>query len=152
MTKLAAITGCDSGIGASLCKIFSSNGYKVIISYLGQNPFQTDARVVARRLDLQNEKQIISFAKLIRDHCDKGYRLDYFINNAGVAMGGPFENIPLEIFRKVYEVNFFGLISITQKILPCLVSSKGRLVVNGSLAGRIAPSLPVSLCIDKIRA
>ena len=53
-------------------------------------------------------------------------------------MGGPFENIPLEIFRSVFDINFFGLISITQRIIPPLIKSRGRLVINGSMAGRVA--------------
>jgi short-subunit dehydrogenase len=136
--KLAAITGCDSGIGSSLCRIFARSGYTVIISYLEKNPFKSDASVIARGLDLRDEDQITSFGNLIKEYCDRGYNLEYFINNAGVAMGGPFENIPLEIFRSVFDINFFGLISITQKIIPCLIKSQGRLVINGSMAGRIA--------------
>ncbi|OHD66161.1 MAG: hypothetical protein A2176_07925 [Spirochaetes bacterium RBG_13_51_14] len=136
--KCAVITGCDSGIGESLCRIFTANGYAVIISYLERNPFEGMSNIIAQKLDLRHENQIESFAATVRRALEDGSRLDYFINNAGVALGGPFENIPLEIYRTVFEVNFFGLVSLTQKIIPCLIKSRGRLVVNGSLAGRIA--------------
>lgn len=136
--KLIAITGCDSGIGESLCRIFIRQGYRIVISYLEKNPFEKDKTVTAIRLDLRDERQIKKFAEIINQYCDKGYTLEYFINNAGVAMGGPFENIPLEIYRTIFEINFFGLISITQKILTSLIKSHGRLVINGSMAGRVA--------------
>jgi NAD(P)-dependent dehydrogenase (short-subunit alcohol dehydrogenase family) len=136
--NVAAITGCDSGIGASLARIFIDNGYTVIISYFDRNPFEGTPRVIACRLDLRDEGQIISFAALVEKHCREENSLDYFINNAGVALGGPFENIPLDVYREVFEINFFGLISLTRKIIPCLIQSRGRLVVNGSMAGRIA--------------
>jgi NAD(P)-dependent dehydrogenase (short-subunit alcohol dehydrogenase family) len=136
--KAAAITGCDSGIGASLARIFADKGYRVVISYLQRNPFEGNPNVIAGRLDLRDEGQIISFAALVEKYCGGENSLDYFINNAGVALGGPFENIPLDVYREVLEINFFGLVSITRKIIPRLIKSRGRLVVNGSMAGRIA--------------
>jgi NAD(P)-dependent dehydrogenase (short-subunit alcohol dehydrogenase family) len=136
--KIAAITGCDSGIGKSLVRCFTAAGYTAVISYLGENPFNGMPGVIAQKMDLRDEGQIASFASLVGRSCGDGNSLDFFINNAGVAMGGPFENIPMEIYRNVFEVNFFGLVSVTRKILPCLIKSRGRLVVIGSLAGRVA--------------
>ena len=136
--NIAAITGCDSGIGASLARIFADKGYRVIISYLDRNPFEQNPNIIAGRLDLRDEGQIISFAALVEKYCGGDNRLDYFINNAGVALGGPFENIPMDVYREVLEINFFGLASLTRKIIPCLIKSRGRLVLNGSMAGRIA--------------
>jgi NAD(P)-dependent dehydrogenase (short-subunit alcohol dehydrogenase family) len=136
--NIAAITGCDSGIGASLARIFTDTGYTVIISYLDRNPFEGRPNVIAGRLDLRDEGQIISFAALVEKYCRGENSLDFFINNAGVALGGPFENIPLDVYRAVFEINFFGLVSLTRKIIPCLIKSRGRLVINGSMAGRIA--------------
>ncbi|HOT43922.1 MAG TPA: SDR family NAD(P)-dependent oxidoreductase [Spirochaetota bacterium] len=136
--KLAAITGCDSGIGKSLAGIFAHAGYTVIISYLDANPFAGRSGIIAWRLDLRDEASINSFATLVNRYCSEGHRLEYFINNAGVALGGPFENLPPHIYRDVMEINFFGMVILTQKIVPCLIKGRGRLVVNGSLAGRVA--------------
>ncbi len=136
--KLAAITGCDSGIGRALAGIFAGAGYTVILSYLEQNPFHQKSNMIAHRLDLRNDASINSFATLVNRYCSEGHSLEYFINNAGVALGGPFENLPLGIYRTVMEVNFFGLVALTQKIIPCLIRNRGRLVIHGSLAGRIA--------------
>ena len=134
--KMAVITGCDSGIGKSLTRCFADRRYMVIISYLSENPYKNEPGIIARKLDLRNPGHVNSFASFVKRCCKEGHSLDFFINNAGVAMGGPFENIPMEIYREVFEVNFFGLVSLTQRILPGLISSRGRLVVNGSMAGR----------------
>ena len=138
--KLAVITGCDSGIGEALSMAFAEKEYTLLISYLRSNPLQGRENIHAMKLDLNSERQIRSFASRVKKMCGQGYSLDYFINNAGIAMGGPFENIPLDIYRRVFEVNYFGLLSVTQKIIPDLIKSRGRLVVIGSMAGRI--SLP----------
>ena len=136
--KLAAITGCDSGIGKSLAGIFADAGYTVIISYLETNPFAGRSNIIAHKLDLRDSASINSFATLVNRYCSEGHCLEYFINNAGIALGGPFENLPMEIYRSVMEINFMGLVALTQNILSCLIRSRGRLVINGSMAGRIA--------------
>lgn len=136
--NLAVITGCDSGIGKSLVPLFIDAGYMVILSFLEHNPFETQPGVISQKLDLRNAEEIISFASLINQMEKDGNRLKYVINNAGIALGGPFENLPISIYRQVMEVNVFGMIMLTQKILPGLIKNRGRLVINGSMAGRIA--------------
>lgn len=137
--KLAVITGCDSGIGKSLCAMFEKNDYNVVISYLEKNPYPSVPNIFPHKMDLRNAHDIESFFSFVNGYCKQGYRLVCFINNAGVAMGGPIENIPLQVFREVFEINFFGLVSLTQKIIPNLIQSKGRLIIIGSMAGRVAP-------------
>lgn len=132
------ITGCDSGIGKSLARTLSSNGYKIVITYLENNPFPGNKNISAYKLDLRDEKNIHSFTDKIKTLCARGFNLSYLINNAGVALGGPVENIPLKIFREVFEVNFFGLLSLTQKLIPHLIANKGRIIIVGSMAGKIA--------------
>lgn len=137
--KLAVITGCDSGIGKSLCAMFAKNNYIVVISYLEKNPFPSVQNIFPHKMDLRNAQDIENFFSLVNGYCKQDYRLDCFIHNAGVAMGGPIENIPLQVFREVFEINFFGLVSLTQKMIPNLIQSKGRLIIIGSMAGRVAP-------------
>lgn len=136
--KLAVITGCDSGIGKSLVPLFIEAGYRAIISFLEHNPFKAYPDIISQKLDLCNVAEIDDFVSLIKHMEHQGNSLDYVVNNAGIALGGPMENLPIPIYRKVMEVNFFGLITLTQKILPGLIKSRGRLVINGSMAGRIA--------------
>jgi short-subunit dehydrogenase len=138
MKKMAVITGCDSGIGKDLSEIFIKNGYSLIISFLEKNPFPDQPEVFGYKLDLRIQNEIESFAASVKKHCAQGYHLEYLINNAGVAKGGSIEDLPMEIFREVFEINFFGVVSLTQKLIPELIKTKGTIVIVGSLAGRIA--------------
>ena len=135
---LAVITGCDSGIGKSLCRIMADRGYTVVLSYLDRNPFPDESGFFAFKMDLRKEGDIDSFIFNIKKLIKGGYQLKFLINNAGVALGGPVEDISMEIFREVFEINFFGVVSLTQMLIPLLVTHKGRIVIIGSLAGRIA--------------
>ncbi len=135
---LVVITGCDSGIGKSLAEVFLNMGFTVAISWLEKNPFKKSENLHDRKMDITKKTDIARFSDMINRLCKEGHELKYLIDNAGIAMGGPVENIPLEIYRRVFEVNFFGLISLTQKLLPNVISAGGRIVINGSMAGRIA--------------
>jgi NAD(P)-dependent dehydrogenase (short-subunit alcohol dehydrogenase family) len=64
--------------------------------------------------------------------------LSAVVSNAGVALGGPVENLPLDLYRKSFEINFFGAVSIIQALIPELINSKGKICIIGSMAGRIA--------------
>ena len=55
-----------------------------------------------------------------------------------MALGGPIENMPINIFRETYEVNFFGVIKVIQCLIPELIRDKGKIMVHGSMAGKVA--------------
>ncbi len=135
--KIAVITGCDSGIGKNLCRIIARKGYRVIISYLEKNPFPGEPGITGIKLDLRKEKEIAGFAEAVKNELSGEMELTFLINNAGVALGGPVENIPLGLYREVFEINFFGLISLTQKLIPEVINSGGRIINIGSMAGRV---------------
>jgi len=135
--NLAVITGCDSGIGESLCRLFINKGYFVAASYLVKPPFKDD-NFFTIKCDLRNEKEINKLIKFIEDLCKKEYKIASLINNAGVALLGPIENLPLKTYRESFEINYFSIVNITQKLIPYLIKSKGSIILIGSLAGRIA--------------
>ena len=67
-----------------------------------------------------------------------GVALGGLVNNAGVALGGPIESLPLDALRAQFEVNCFGAIALTQAALPLLRAHPSRIVFVGSIAGRLA--------------
>jgi NAD(P)-dependent dehydrogenase (short-subunit alcohol dehydrogenase family) len=97
-------------------------------------------------MDIRNETEIEGFAQFIRNLCGaeskegatRRRQLHAVVNNAGVALGGPVEDTSISVFRNVFEINYFGLVSFTQKMLRDLIRDKGRLFIVGSMAGRIA--------------
>ena len=136
--NLIVITGCDSGIGKDLAFASAKAGYAVLVSYLEENPFNGAPGITAVKMDLRDEEQIAVFFAACRDMLESGYRLHALVSNAGIALGGPVEDIPLSLFRSVMEVNFFGLVSLVQKMIPCLARDRALCVIHGSMAGRIA--------------
>src|SRR5208283_4610504 len=63
------------------------------------------------------------------------------VNNAGMTVAGPLEVLPIEALRQQFEVNVIGQVAVTQAFLPLLRSRKGRIVIMGSVLGRISPPL-----------
>lgn len=141
--ELIVITGCDSGIGKSLAENLNQMGHSLIISYIHENHFKKCENVFAKKMDLTNQDDIHDFNRLLKELAQKGYRINTVIINAGVALGGPIENIPMDIYRKSFEINYFGAISIIKGSIPQIINNKGRIMIIGSMAGRIAmPFLP----------
>lgn len=133
------ITGCDTGIGQSLAAIMLRQGLSVIMSYLENNPFASNANIYAKKMDLRMQNDVFEFCSFAEDICQKKEaKLRGIIMNAGVALGGPVENIPLAIYRECFEINYFGAVSIIKALIPSLIRSRGRIMVIGSMAGRIA--------------
>jgi NAD(P)-dependent dehydrogenase (short-subunit alcohol dehydrogenase family) len=75
-----------------------------------------------------------------------GEGLAGLVNNAGIAVVGPLELVPIEEWRRQFEVNVIGLVAVTQAFLPLLRRGHGRIVNIGSIAGRSA--LPGSAAYD----
>lgn len=147
-SKNILITGASTGIGYDLAKTFVSNGYKVY----GSVRKQSDAARLRDELgpdftalifDVTNHKSVDEAAeKLMGKIGDEG--LGGLINNAGVAVGGPFMDIDIEEVRYQFEVNVIGLVKVTQAFLPLLgardghPSEPGRIVQISSIAGKLA--------------
>ncbi|WP_068279465.1 SDR family NAD(P)-dependent oxidoreductase [Aldersonia kunmingensis] len=68
-------------------------------------------------------------------------QLDAVVNNAGIAIGGPIEGIPLDELRRQFEVNLFGQVAVTQVVLERLRASHGRVVFVSSLSGRVSTAM-----------
>jgi NAD(P)-dependent dehydrogenase (short-subunit alcohol dehydrogenase family) len=133
--QLVVITGTDSGIGLELANVFIKNGYTVLATYLVQSGVSGALTVP---LDLRKEVSIVNVAERVNELAGTGFTLACLVNNAGIAFGGGIENLPVSMFRENFEVNFFGLISLTQKLIPLLIRSRGRIILHGSAAGKTA--------------
>jgi NAD(P)-dependent dehydrogenase (short-subunit alcohol dehydrogenase family) len=66
-----------------------------------------------------------------------GGALDALVNNAGVAVGGPLEMLPLAELHEQLDVNFFGQVAVTQALIPALRKARGRIVFLSSIGGRV---------------
>jgi short-subunit dehydrogenase len=132
---LIVITGTDSGIGKNLSEVFMEHGYPVLATYYEKPGTRQSINI---KLDLRNETEREALVQKVSLLMEEGYCCKCLINNAGIACGGPIENLPLSIYRETLEVNLIGLIHITRGLIPFLAGSRGLIILHGSAAGRVA--------------
>jgi NAD(P)-dependent dehydrogenase (short-subunit alcohol dehydrogenase family) len=132
------ITGASSGIGRVTAERLSAAGWRVVAGARRDEDLRSlDALpgVEALRLDVTDESQVAAAAEAA------GESLDGLVNNAGIAVAGPVEALPLEIWRRQFEVNVIGQVAVTQAVLPALLRARGRIVNMSSISGRSAAPL-----------
>ncbi len=136
--KFIIISGCDSGIGRSMADYLSSLGHKLVVTYVWNDHYQEDDNVIAVKMDLTIPEDVDHFIEFIHQLCDQGHGIKAVVSNSGIPLGGPVEDIPIENYRKAFDVNFFGAISVIKAALPSIIQEKGKIMIISSMAGRIA--------------
>jgi NADP-dependent 3-hydroxy acid dehydrogenase YdfG len=138
MNKTVLITGASSGFGKSSAKLFASKGWNVIATMRTPEKEQeltVLTNVLVVKLDVQDEKTI---KKAIIDGVTKFGSIDVLVNNAGYALRGIFESLTKEQIKRQYDVNVFGLMDVTQTIIPHFREKGGGIIINlSSMGGRI---------------
>ena len=132
MSKVVLITGGSSGIGKSIGEFLHHQGFTVYGT--SRNPEKiTNSVFPLVSLDVRDSKSIhLAVAKIIQETG----RLDIVINNAGVGIAGPLEEIPMEEIKNNFETNFFGPIEVMKAVLPQMRSQQSGLIINiTSIAG-----------------
>ena len=132
MSKVVLITGGSSGIGKSIGTFLSQKGFTVYGT--SRNPEKVSNAVFPLiALDVRDVASIQSaVAKVIQETG----RLDIVINNAGVGITGPLEEIPMEEIKNNFETNFFGPIEVMKAALPQMRAQQSGLIINiTSIAG-----------------
>jgi len=127
------ITGASRGIGRAIALTLHGLGYHVLGTYYPLD--KTDDRIEGIEylpLDFNDEDSIFALAKKVK-------AVDVLINNVGQSQIGPAEETPVDKIRKDFQVNFFGMISLTQAFLPGMRERKRGTIINiGSMAGKFA--------------
>ncbi len=131
MKKTILVTGASSGIGLSVATHLAKRGYTVYGACRSgaENP---DFAMV--RLDVTDEQGI---NKIIKEIIEKEGRIDGVMNNAGLGYAGAFENASLSEVRKVFEVNVFGTMMVSQAVLPYMRKQGCGHIINVSTLGSI---------------
>ncbi|KAB8315264.1 SDR family oxidoreductase [Tolypothrix campylonemoides VB511288] len=159
---VALVTGANKGIGLQIAKDLAKHGFTVLVGSRKLENGETAAKSVgadahALQLDVTNQPSIAAAEERIRSEFG---RLDVLVNNAGISHAGKpgrplpelaASNIPsvasLDEVRAVFETNVFGVIAVTQAMLPLLREAPaGRIVNLGSSSGSLTlnsdPSFP----------
>lgn len=133
------VTGASSGIGYTTALLLAEKGFVVFsgvrkeadrqrlaCAHEGLHPIVLDVTVPA------------DVARAIETVRTSGHPLRAVVNNAGIALAGPLEFLPLEALRNQFEVNVLGPLAMTQAALPLLRETRGRAIFIGSIAGRLS--------------
>ena len=159
MKTIALVTGANKGIGLEICRQLAQKGFHVLLGSRDEARGREAAASLARDgaeveaivLDLAVPATLEKARKLIEERFG---RLDVLINNAAVGAPEDFqstaENVAIDTLRKTFETNFFGLVDLTQRLLPLLRRSGCGRIVNQSsiLASLTEHSNPDSVIAD----
>lgn len=132
MQKVIFITGASSGIGKAIGEFLHHKNF--IVFGTSRNPSKVENSLFPLvQLDVRDSNSIASATAEV---IEKAGRIDVLINNAGVGITGPLEEIPLEEIRNNFETNLFGPIDVMKTVLPQMRTQKSGLIINiTSIAG-----------------
>jgi 3-oxoacyl-[acyl-carrier protein] reductase len=133
MSKRIVITGTSRGIGYELAQLFSNAGHHVIALSRKVDAIQDLEKdsIFSISTDLSVPSSIDAAVKIILDKWD---RIDILINNAGMLVNKPFEQLTPADFQQCYAVNVFGVATLTQALIP-VMNKEAHVVAISSMGG-----------------
>ena len=133
MAKTVLITGAGTGFGKGAALALAARGHQVIAT--------TESDEQARALAAEAPQLTVRKMDITSNDVDlvADYDVDVLLNNAGFGQTGPLVDVPLDIIRRVFEVNVFGTLRVTQAVVPQMIARKsGRVIIVSSIAGVLA--------------
>ena len=136
-TKIALVTGANKGIGKEIARQLGQAGFTVLVGSrdLARGELAVKELVaegldaIGIQLEVTDEKSVRSAAEWIETACG---RLDVLVNNAAIIPAGDdaVSQVGIGVLREAFETNVFGLVSVTQAMLPLLSRAERARVVN----------------------
>jgi NAD(P)-dependent dehydrogenase (short-subunit alcohol dehydrogenase family) len=133
MPHLALVTGASTGIGRACATHLAGLGFHVLAGV--RDPADAPDGLEPLRLDVTSDSDVAAAAERVGDE------LHVLVNNAGIAICGPVEVIPIEEWRRQIEVNLLGQVAVTRALLPAILRTRGRIVNMSTIGGRVASPL-----------
>ncbi|MEH2487473.1 SDR family oxidoreductase [Bradyrhizobium sp. AZCC 2230] len=150
MTKTVLITGCSSGFGQATARRFVASGWNVVATMrnvTSAGDLNGQSNIFVTRLDVQDPASV---AKAIEQAIDRFGHIDTLINNAGFGLHGVFETILPEKVQEQFDVNVFGMMTVTRALLPHFRARRAGTIVNVSSGAGVFTLPLISLyCASK---
>lgn len=145
--RTVLVTGGASGIGASVCEVFSAAGAKVLIADIDLRRAEAFAATLPG--DARGLRCDVTDENSVRDLFAQLEKLDCLVNNAGIGLVGGVEETEIGDFRRLYDVNVLGTFLTTKHAMPLLLHSHGNIVNIGSVAGLVGVKKRFAYCATK---
>lgn len=153
--KVCVVTGAASGIGFALAEALLQAGAVVLMADLDTQTLAAAAdqlsahagRVYSRPVDVTHQEQV---QQLVQDAAAQHGRLDFLFNNAGIGGTAPIEVIKLEHWRRIIDINLWGVIYGVDAALPIMrQQGSGHIVNTASIAGLLPAPFQALYCTTK---
>lgn len=140
--KIIWITGASSGIGEATAYAFAREGAQLILSSrredelnrVRQNCEQWATQCLVIPMDLTDQTSIQKATESVKRNTG---RIDILFNNGGISQRSLFYETPLEIDRKVMEIDYFGHVALTKAVIPIMLEQgSGHIAINTSITGK----------------
>ncbi len=144
--KIAMVTGANRGIGRTIVELFASHGCHIIacakqandefmaMAEAWREKYHVEVKVVT--LDLSDESSVKS---AVKSAIEQSPRIDVLVNNAGIASGALFQMTSIVEMKRLFDVNFFHQILLTQGIARLMIKRKAGAIVNISSIASLIP-------------
>lgn len=151
LKRAVLVTGASSGIGRAIALYLAERGVHVFAGVRTNGAADEllaawgaergpGSSITPLMLDVTDSAQIEDAVRAVAG-AGHALRLDGIVNNAGIAVAGPMEFLPLDDLRCQFEVNVLGHVAVTQAFLPLLRRSHGRIVFIGAVSGHVSSRL-----------
>lgn len=156
MNKTAVITGASKGIGAAIAILFSRKGYNVVLNYnqsfqsvklLSSSLSGQGYSVLTIKADVSNK---LETDFLINETVSKFGSVDVLINNAGISISGPINELDIHDSDRIFDVNLKGVYNCCKSAVNQMVSQKSGKIINiSSMWGQVGASCEVAYSAAK---
>jgi NAD(P)-dependent dehydrogenase (short-subunit alcohol dehydrogenase family) len=138
--KVVIITGGTSGIGRALAFEFGTKGSRVVITGRNADALrETSDALRSRNVDVlgvvADVTDPVDNQRMVEETINAFGRIDILINNAGISMRAVFEDVDIDVIRKVMDINFYGAVYATKYCLPHIILNHGSIIGISSIAG-----------------
>lgn len=138
MEKNAVITGSSRGIGRAIASAFAEKGWGVCINYIERQDLAEElrdqiiakgGRAIAVRADVADKEQVDEMFKKAQEELGP---ISLLVNNAGISCHKQFQDIDMETWRRIFDVNVFGCVNCVNAALPYMLHEHEGIIINMS--------------------
>lgn len=155
LNKVVWITGASSGIGEATAYEFAKEGARLVISARREDELQRvkknthlpDADVLVLPIDAEKSDE---FPAKVQEVLKYFGSIDVLFNNAGISQRSSVAESDMEVYHKIMDINFFGVVALTKAVLPIMLKQKsGSIAVTSSISGKLGTPMRSGYCATK---